>query len=161
MYRKFFVLVVLVMSSLSHSCIHAAELPDSVLEWHSVSEYVLPLVTSPDNKNFGRCVYKSYVREAPKSFMCLILSEGSGSGSLYVPEHVDTSKGVMQTSSIYDILLVSGHRAVLERHEYLPHALAVNVSKDIILTVEAGSLNDSELVELAEIVIENFSEVNE
>ena len=146
--KTFFTVIITIM--LFTSRIHALELPDEIQEWHSVSEYVLPLIASKDNTNFGRCVYKSYVRESPKSYMQVILTEGSGTGTLYVPERVNDSKGVMYSPSGYDILNISGHNSIIEHHEHIPTALAVNISKDIILTLEAGSLDDNEMIELAE-----------
>ena len=146
--KTFFTVIITIM--LFTSRIHALELPDEIQEWHSVSEYVMPLIASKDNTNFGRCVYKSYVRESPKSYMQVILTEGSGTGTLYVPERVNDSKGVMYSPSRYEILNIAGHNSIIEHHEHIPTALAVNISKDIILTLEAGSLDDNEMIELAE-----------
>lgn len=146
--KIFWAVIITIM--LFTSRIHALELPDEIQEWHLVSEYVLPLIASKDNTNFGRCVYKSYVRESPKSYMQVILTEGSGTGTLYVPERVNDSKGVMYSPSEYDVLNISGHNSIIEHHEHIPTALAVNISKDIILTLEAGSLDDNEMIELAE-----------
>lgn len=155
MKRKiFFAFIIAVM--LFPSCINALELPDSIREWHSVSERVQNLIAIAGNKNLGRCVYKTYERESPKGYMNLILTEGPGTGSLYVPERINDSKGVMQVSSGYEVLSISGYSAVLERHEYMPSALAVNISKDIILTVETGSLDDKGIIEITEELLKNF-----
>ena len=155
--KIFTVLVFIILLSFS-SRIHALELPDVIRGWHSVSEYVQPLIASKDNTDFGRCVYKSYVREAPKSYMQVILTEGRGTGTLYVPERVNDSKGVMYSPSRYEILNIAGHNSIIEHHENLPPALSVSVSKDIILTLEAGSLDDNEMIELAEEFVKNLTE---
>ena len=138
------------------SHIHALELPDTIHEWHSVSEYVVPLIAAKDNTDFGRCVYRDYVREATKGYMQVILTEGTGTGTLYVPERVNDSKGVMSSSSGYDVVSVAGHDSIIEHHENMPSVLAVNVSKDIILTIETVSLNDESIIELAEELLKKF-----
>lgn len=132
------------------SHINALELPDTIHEWHSVSEHVVPLIASAGSKNFGRCVYKDYVHESPKGYMQIILTEGSGTGTLYVPERINDSKGLMPSSSGYEVLNVAGHKSIIEHQMYMPSVLAVNVSKDIILTIEVGSLDDKKIIELAE-----------
>ncbi len=149
MKRKiFFALIISLLLFPSH--IQALELPDKIQEWHSVSEHVLPLIAG--EKDFGRVVYKNYERESPKGYMQIILTEGSGTGTLYVPERVNDSKGVMPSSG-YEILRVSNHNCIIEHHEYMPFVLAVNVSKDIILTIETGSLDDEHMIELAEEIL--------
>ena len=135
------------------SRINALELPDKIQEWHSVSEYVVPLIAAKDNKDFGRCVYRDYVREAPKGYMQVILTEGSGTGTLYVPERVNDSKGVMSSSSGYEILSVAGHDSIIEHHDNMPAVLAVNVSKDIILTIETTALSEEEIKLIAENIL--------
>lgn len=154
--KKFLAIIITIL--LFTSRIHALELLDEIREWHSVSEYVQPLIASKDNTDFGRCVYKSYVRESPKSYMQVILTEGRGTGTLYVPERVNDSKGVMYSPSRYEILNVAGHNSIIEHHENLPPSLAVSVSKDIILTLEADSLDDNEMIELAEELVKNITE---
>ena len=155
MNRKIFFALFITLLLFS-SRIHALELPDTIHEWHSVSEYVVPLIATKDNKDFGRCVYRDYVREAPKGFMQVILTEGSGTGTLYVPERVNDSKGVMSSSSGYEIVNIAGHDSIIEHHDNMPAVLAVNVSKDIILTIETGSLNDESIIELAEELLKKF-----
>lgn len=157
-HKKIFALFVFIILLSFSSRIHALELPDEIREWHSVSEYFLPLIASKDNTDFGRCVYKSYVRESPKSYMQVILTEGRGTGTLYVPERVNDSKGVMYSPSMYEILSVSGHNSIMEHNENIPLALAVSVSKDIILTLEADSLDDNEMIELAEEFVKKLTE---
>ena len=66
----------------------------------------------------------------------MILTQGEGTGSLYIPESVNGSKGVMPSGSGYEVIEIAGHNAVIEEHEYLPMSLAVDVSKDTVLTVE-------------------------
>lgn len=157
-HKKIFALFVFIILLSFSSRIHALELPDEIREWHSVSEYVQFLIASKDNTDFGRCVYKSYVREAPKSYMQVILTEGRGTGTLYIPERLNDSKGVMYSPSRYEILNISGHNSIIEHHENLPLSLAVSVSKDIILTLEADSLDDNEIIELAEEFVKKLTE---
>ena len=157
MNRKiFFAFVIVLLLFPSH--IHALELPDKIHEWHSVSEHIMNLIATAGNKDFGKCTYKNYERESPKAYLQVILTEGSGTGSLYVPERVNDSKGVMFSPSGYEIVSVSAHNAIMEHHEYMPSALAVSVSKDIILTVESSSLDDNEMIELAEEIVKNLTE---
>ena len=140
------------------ACINALELPDKIHEWHSVSEHVMNLIATAGNKNLGKCTYKNYERESPKGHMQVILTEGTGTGSLYVPERINTSKGVMSSPSRYEIVSVSGHNGIIERHGHIPPALAVSMSKDIILTLESGSIDDDEMIELAEELVKNLTE---
>lgn len=157
MNRKiFFALFITLLLLPSH--IHALELPDKIHEWHSVSEHVMNLIAAAGNKDLGKCTYKNYERESPRGYLQVILTEGSGTGSLYVPERVNDSKGVMSSPSGYEIVNVSGHNGIIEHHEYMPLALAVSVSKDIILTVESSSLDDKAIIELAEEIVKNFTE---
>ena len=78
------------------------------------------------------------------------MTEGKGTGNLYVPSSVKNSKGVMPLNSGYEILNVSGKKSILETHENLPLALAINYSEDIILTIETYSLNREEILKFAE-----------
>lgn len=157
MNRKiFFAIIIYLLSFTSH--IQALELPDKIHEWHSVNEHVVPLIATAGNKDFGKCTYRNYERESPRGYMQVILTEGTGTGSLYVPEHVNDSKGVMFSPSGYEIVSVSGHNAIIEHHEYMPSALAVNLSKDIILTLESGSIDDEKMIELAEELVKKLTE---
>ena len=124
------------------------ELPNEIQNWHSVSEFVTPLIAS--EKDFGRVIYKNYESEKPKGFLQIIMTEGKGTGNLYVPSSVKNSKGVMPLNSGYEILNVSGKKSILETHENLPLALAINYSEDIILTIETYSLNREEILKFAE-----------
>ena len=151
-----FALIITILLFPSH--IHALELPDKIHEWHSVSEHVMNLIATAGNKDFGKCTYKNYERESPRGYLQVILTEGSGTGSLYVPERVNDSKGIMQSPSGYEIVNVSGHNSIIEHHEYMPSALAVNVSKDIILTLESSSIDGKEMIELADEIVKNLTE---
>ena len=135
----------------------ALELPDAVNEWRCVKEDVVPLVLDANHENLGRMVYRDYEREMPKGTLQIILTEGKGTGSLYVPEHVRDSKGAMPSESGYKILNIVGRKSVLEKHSYMPLVLAVDAGDNVILTIESSSLNENELVTFAEEILSSWS----
>ncbi len=135
---------------------YALELPDTVNEWRCVNEHVVPLILDVNSENLGRMVYRDYVRDFPKGTLQIIMTEGRGTGSLYVPEGVRDSKGAMPAESGYEILNVAGRKSVLERREYMPLALAVDVAENVILTIETGSLTEDEIVSFAEEVLSSW-----
>ena len=147
----------LLMMLMLAACAEALELPEAVSEWRCVSEHVTPLVLDANGENLGRIVYRNYEREAPKSYVQVILTEGRGTGSLYVPEHVRDSQGVMPSESGYKTLSVSGRRAILEEHSYMPLALAIDAGDNLILTLESSSLTEQELLSFAEEVLSSWS----
>ena len=148
--KKFLaVLLVLVFPSIST----ALELPNKISEWRSTGEYVVPLITQPDNVDLGRCVYKNYVSNSPRGELQIILTEGNGAGTLYVPDEVknsDSSKMLLPSNSGYRVMSISGKRAVLEINENLPVSLAVRYDENITLTIETNSLNGQEIKIFAE-----------
>ncbi|MBQ7733658.1 MAG: hypothetical protein IJT58_06530 [Synergistaceae bacterium] len=145
--RKFLaVLALLLLPSFAG----AFELPAKVAGWESSGEQVVPLITRPDNIELGRCVYKSYVREAPFCEVQVILTEGKGPGTLYVPDEIKNSGGLFPSSSGYKVMSVGGRRAILETNENLPMSLAVRVDDNVTLTIESNALDESEIVIFAE-----------
>ena len=140
----------------------ALELPDKIQNWYSVSEYITPLIASANSQDLGRIVYKTYERRKSKGELQIIMTEGKGTGSLYVPSTVKNSKGVMPLDSGYKILNVSGKNAILETQPNLPLALAINYSDNVILTIESYSFNsqnnqtqdEEKLLKFAEELIE-------
>ena len=134
-------------------CAYGLELPEVVCEWRCVSEQVVPLVAEANGENLGRMVYRNYEREAPKGSVRVILTEGSGTGSLYVPEKVNASKGVMPSESEYRIVDIYGHKAILEAHGQLERALAVNAGQDVIVTVESSVIDEEGLAKFAENIL--------
>lgn len=134
----------------------AAELPDSVNEWQCVKEDVVPLILDVNHENLGRMVYRDYVREMPKGTLQIILAEGKGTGSLYVPEGVKDSKGFMPSDSGYEILNVAGRKSVLENRAYMPLALAVSAGDNVVFTIETGSLTEDEIVSFAEEILSQW-----
>ena len=149
--RKFLaVLLVLVFPSLSA----ALELPNRVDGWVSSSknEHIVPLITEPDNINLGRCVYKNYFRDIPKEELLIILTEGKGTGTLYVPDKdsVQGSEGLLPSNSGYRVMSISGKKAVLETNENLPLSLAVRYDENITLTIETNSLSEHEIIMFAD-----------
>ena len=146
--KKFLaVLLLLVFPSMSA----ALELPNKINEWIAAGENIVPLITQPDNIDLGRCVYKYYVSETPKGELQIILTEGRGTGPLYVPDEVRKSDEVLlPSSSGYRVMNISGKRAVLETNENLPVSLAIRYDENITLTIETNSLNEHEIILFAE-----------
>ncbi|MBQ7544563.1 MAG: hypothetical protein IJT02_06425 [Synergistaceae bacterium] len=155
--RKIFGVLVLLLVMVSPSVSLGLELPDSVGEWRSVNEHVVPLVLSADSEDLGRIVYRDYIRESPRGSLQVILTEGAGTGSLYVPERVRDSKGMMPSDSLYRVLDVAGHGAILEAQSYMPVALAVKAGDNIVLTIETASLSEAEVVKFAEEILSLWS----
>ena len=145
-----------VMMLLAASCAFALELPDSVNEWQCVNEHVTRLIPDATSEYLGRVVYRDYVREAPGGLVQVILSEGAGTGNLYVPEKLNDTKGVLPTDSRYKLINVAGHKSILESYPYMPLALAVSVGDNVILTIESGSLNEQEIVSFAEEILSRW-----
>ncbi len=134
----------------------AFELPDAVKEWRCVKEHIVPLVLDVNSEDIGRMVYRDYEREMPKGTVQIILTEGRGTGSLYVPEGVRDSEGAMPSESGYEILSISGRKSVLEKRAYMPLALAVSAGDNVVLTIETGSLTEDEIVSFAEEILSSW-----
>ena len=149
-------LIFAVMMILAASCAFALELPDSVNEWQCVNEHVTSLVPDATGESLGRVVYRDYVREAPNGLVQVIMTDGEGTGNLYVPEKLNDSKGVLPTDSRYQLLNVAGHKSILESYPFMPLALAVSVGDNVILTIESGSLNENEIVSFAEEILSRW-----
>lgn len=115
-------------------------LPETVGGWHCVSEHVTPLVLAVDSSDIGTITYRDYVRDGRT--IHAILTQGTGTGSLYVPESVNDVRGVMPSGSVYELIDINGYKSILERYDYLPLSLAVHAGKDTVLTVE-GTDRDS------------------
>ena len=148
--------LVLLMMLMSAASCYAFDLPDSVREWRCVNESVTPLILDVNGENLGRIVYRDYEREAPKGYVQVIMTEGSGTGSLYVPERVKDSRGVMPSDSGYKILSISGRKAIMESKSYMPLVLAVSAGDNVVLTIESGSLSEQELVSFAEEILSQW-----
>lgn len=133
--------------------VSALELPNRVGEWQTVSTNILPLVTTYNGESHGRVVYRTYKRESPSAFLDVILTEGAGAGSLYVPEKVNGSKGMMPNDSGFEVVKVSGHDAIIESQSFMPLVLAVSVEDNITLNIESPSANKEELVRIAEEIL--------
>ncbi|MBQ7544418.1 MAG: hypothetical protein IJT02_05685 [Synergistaceae bacterium] len=142
------VLVVALVAMLS-SCACALELPATVGEWRCVNEHVVPLVAEADGSELGRVVYRDYVREAPAGSLQVILTEGTGTGSLYVPEQRRGAKGVMPADAGYKIVDIGGRKGILEQPPHLPAVLAVSFSESTVITIEASALDEEGIAEFA------------
>ncbi len=153
--RKF--LLVLLMMIMLASCAYALELPDSVNEWHCVKEHITTLTPDADGVNRGRMVYRDYERESPQGIVHVILTEGTGTGSLYVPEKVRKPEGLTLSASEYKLLTIAGSKSIMEVHSYMPLVLAVNAGDNVVLTLESSSLNEHEIVSFAEEILSSWN----
>ena len=137
-------------------CVYALELPNRVGEWQIVSTNILHLVTTYNGESHGRITYATYKRESPSGFLDVILTEGTGAGSLYVPEKVNASEGMLPSDSGFEILKVSGYDAIIESQSFMPLVLAVNAGDNITLNLESPSANTEELVRIAEEILSSW-----
>ena len=137
--------------------VFALELPDSVGEWHSVSRHVQSLITEYNGESHGTVTYMTYVRESPSARVEVILTEGAGTGSLYVPENARGSRGVMPADSGYERLTVAGHEAVLETVPGMAVALAVCLSGDAVMTAEGQGVDAEGVVDFAGRMIDRLN----
>ena len=153
--RKIFAVCTLIFACCGK--VFAGGLPDEIGEWHKVSENVTPLITEYNGESHGRITYRTYKRESPSAFLEVILTEGKGTGSLYVPESVNTSKGMMPSDSGFEVVKVSGHDAIIESQSYMPLVLAATLSRDIILTVETFALDEKGIIDFTENMIKYLS----
>ena len=149
--RKIFAVCVIVFALCGMS--YADELPDSVGEWHSVSTNITQLITSYNGESHGRVIYRTYKRESPSGFLDVILTEGSGTGTLYIPQKVNDSQGMMPNDSGFELVKVSGHDAIIESQSYMPLVLAVNAGDNITLNLESTSAGKEELIRIAEEIL--------
>lgn len=133
-------------------------LPDS--DWELKSEFITPLIPDANSEDLGRVVYRTYERKSPRAVLEIILTEGSGTGSLYVPDGVKTSKGLMPASE-YEILEVGSCRAILESPESLPSALALQAGENSVINIESSSLSREELISVAEKIVKNINYQND
>ena len=131
----------------------AAELPDTVSEWRCVKEDIVPLVLDVSSEDIGRMVYRDYVRDFPKGTLQIIMTEGRGTGSLYVPESVRHSEGAMSADSGYKIVDIDGRKSILESHKYMPVSLAVNAAENTVITIESSSLTEEEIIDFAKNIL--------
>lgn len=133
----------------------SVQLPDKIDEWHSVSEYITPLILNLKSEDVGRCVYKKYSRYSPPGSLEIILTEGSGPGILRFNEKKNNgnSKVAIEADSDYKTLKIAECNALFEKYKILPDVLAISISKDTTLTLESNSMNENEFVNLAGKVI--------
>ena len=150
--RKVFALLMLMICS----PVFAAELPEALGEWHSVSKYIQPLITEYNGESHGTVTYMIYKRESTSATLDVILTEGAGTGNLYVPEKVNTDKGMMPSDSGFEVLMVGGHDAILETHAFMPLAFTVQAGDNITLTLESPSSGRDELLRTAEVILSSW-----
>ena len=150
--RKVFALLMLMICS----PVFAAELPETLGEWHSVSKYIQPLITEYNGESQGTVTYMTYSRESPSANLDVILTEGAGTGNLYVPEKVNNEKGMMPSDSGFEVLTVGGHDAIIETHAFMPLALTVKAGDNVTLTLESPSSGRDELLRTAEVILSSW-----
>ena len=134
----------------------SAELPDSFGQWRSVNKNILPLVTEYNQESHGRVVYVTYKKISSSAVLDVILTEGTGAGNLYVPEKIRSEKGMMPSDSGFELLEISGRRAILERQSFMPLALSVKAGDNITLTLESSQAERDELVKAAEEILSSW-----
>ncbi|MBR0186937.1 MAG: hypothetical protein IJQ24_12995 [Synergistaceae bacterium] len=150
--RKVFALLIFMVCS----PVFAAELPETIGEWHSVNKFLQPLITEYNGESQGTVTYMTYTRESPSATLDVILTEGAGTGNLYVPEKVNTDKGMMPSDSGFEVLKVSGHDAIFESRAFMPLALTVQAGDNIILTLESPSAGRDDLLRTAEVILSSW-----
>ena len=131
-------------------------------DWKLINEYVQPLIPDATSEDLGRVVYRTYERESPRGTLEIILTEGKGTGSLYVPELVNDSKQLLPAAEYKILELEDGspagsHKAILENQSYLPLALAIQVDDNVILNIESSSLNQEELILIAREILSSWN----
>lgn len=150
--RKFLAILMLTVCS----PVFAVEIPDVIGDWRMTDEKIMPLITDYNNELHGRVIYRTYKRENPIGVLEVIITEGSGTGRLYVPEKVNGSKGMMPGDSGFEVLSVDGHAAILEERSFMPLVLAVDGGDNITLNLESPSMNRDELVRTAEVILSSW-----
>ena len=124
-----------------------------VNNWRLVNEYITRLVLDANSQDLGQVIYRDYEHEAPAGTLQVIITQGVGTGALYVPEKVNASKGLMPSDSGYEVLKVSGRKAIIESQSFMPLVLAINVDDNTILTIESASLSHDEIINFAEEIL--------
>ena len=156
MMKSMKLITVLMIVMMMGSPAFSAELPDSFGSWQSVKKNILPLITEYNKESQGRVVYVTYKKISSSAVLDVILSEGTGSGNLYVPESPNTEKGIMPSDSGFEILTVSGHQAILESHSFMPLALSVKAGDNVTLTLESSLMGKDELLKAAEVILSSW-----
>jgi hypothetical protein len=83
---------------------------------------------------------------------------GPAGGTLYVPDIDGTRNDFPIGFGVqYETLMIGGRRAVLEIHPYLGLSLAVQVDRDVTLTLESRSLERQRFIEAAGRLVASFS----
>ena len=152
MIRKFLALIILMICS----PVYALEVPDAIGEWRMAGENIMPLITEYNQEVLGRVVYRTYKRENPSGVLEIIITEGEGAGSLYVPEKVNSNDGMMPSDSGFEVLSVAGHNAIIEKQSFMPLVLAVNAGDNITINLESSSAGKDELLRIAEVILSSW-----
>ena len=141
-----------------------AVLPDALNEWRRTSVQTTEFTTTKDGENFGQWENCVYTRSAPIASVETNLMDGSGPGTLFVPEgaspgnEISTNDAPIGFSSTYETMYIAGKRAILESGEITGLALAVALGKDRTLTLETKSLLREELFIFAQKMIAALEE---
>ena len=145
-------IVITLLLILVPSSVQAAPLPDVLDEWHATPMETTRFRTT--SEDLGLWQNRIYTRTAPIASIEVDLMEGTGPGTLRVPENkVEKNDAPLGFVSTYRTLNISGKRAILERGEVTGQALAVAFDKNRTLTIETKSVSEEELLNFAERLI--------
>ena len=122
-------------------------------EWHLINENITPLILDANSEDVGKIIYETYESNNSKKTFEIIFTQGKGTGSLYIPDKIKNSKGVMPSDSEYKIFEIKGKKAILENQSYLPLAIAINFNDNAVITIESSSLSEEELIKIAEEIL--------
>ncbi len=121
--------------------------------WSKIHEHVTPLILEYSKNNLGACVYITLQKYDSREIIDVIICEGAGFGDFVISDEKNNDKGILPANSDYEIIKILDYKAIIERHEFLPLALAVNIDKDTKLVCESASVNESDLIRFSEAFI--------
>ena len=148
--EKIFLILTLILTIFNSQAIAAFK------DWNLTSEFTQTLIPDANSEDLGRVIYRTYEREAPRGILEIILTQGKGTGNLYIPEKINDSKKLMPASE-YKILDINGLKAILENQSYLPLVLAIQVDDNVILNIESSSLTQEELISISREILSSWN----
>ena len=132
------------------SNLKSLKIPDG---WLKIHEHVTPLILAYSKNNLGACVYITLQKYDSREIIDVIICEGTSFGDLVIADEKNNKKGILPANSDYEIIKILDYKAIIERHEFLPLALAVNIDKNTKLVCESASINESGLIKFSEAFI--------
>ncbi|NLL36188.1 MAG: hypothetical protein GX256_01550 [Fretibacterium sp.] len=130
-------------------------LPRTLDEWQMETEDLLILRTASDD--MGSLRSRNYVRHEPRAHVEVILMEGPGPGTLWLPSRkVRETDAPIGFGSTYETLRICEHEAILEYGETLGYALAIKLGDDRTLTLESRGISREELMNFAKRMTERM-----